>query len=209
MAKEIVEYFNTVETSFRRMKFLTLLALAGMVVVALGSVVFALSYVRGESRQVYVLDQGQPMLAMKEDASISLESRVYQHVRIFHMYFFNLMPNKEAIEYNIEQALILADKSAYNYYATLNEHQYYDRLVSENISQQMSVDSIRVNTSSYPYQAACFGKLYSVRESSMTAYDVVTTCSLIDVPFTPEHPTGLLMEKFRVARREEIGTRDR
>ncbi len=108
MAKEIVEYFNTVETSFRRMKFLTLLALAGMVVVALGSVVFALSYVRGESRQVYVLDQGQPMLAMKEDASISLESRVYQHVRIFHMYFFNLMPNKEAIEYNIEQALILS-----------------------------------------------------------------------------------------------------
>ena len=209
MSQQIVEYFNTIETSFKRMKFLTVIAIVAMVAVCLGAVAFTYSFLREQGRQVYVIDQGQPLLAMKEDAGQTLESRAYQHVRIFHMYFFNLMPNKEALDYNIEQALLLADRSAYNYWATLNEHDYYSRLVSENISQQMSVDSIKVNTKVYPYEAACYGKLYSVRESSMTAYDIVTTCTLIGVPFTPEHPTGLLMERFKVVRREEISTRSR
>lgn len=209
MSQQIVDYFNTIESSFKRMKFLTVIALVAMVTVCIGALAYTFSFVEDQGRQVYVLDQGQPLLAMKEDAGQTVESRAYQHVRIFHMYFFNLMPNKEALDYNIEQALRLADRSAYNYWATLNEHGYYNRLVSENVSQQMTVDSIKVNTSVYPYEAACFGKLYSVRESAMTAYDIVTTCTLIGVPFTPEHPTGLLMERFKVVRREEIGTRAR
>ncbi len=209
MSKEIIKYFNTIEGSFKRMRVLSIAAVCSMVAVCIGAVYLSLDFVNDQSTQIYVLDQGQPLLAMKEDAEQTLESRAYQHVRIFHMYFFNLVPDKEALDYNIEQALTYADRSAYNYWASLNERSYYDRLVTENISQQMSVDSIRVNTKHYPYEAVCYGKVFSVRPSSMTAYDVVTTCTLINVPFTPEHPTGLLMEKFKVVRYDEKETRRR
>ena len=44
-----------------------------------------------------------------------------EHVRRFHELFFTLSPEKSAIEHNVKRALLLADKSAYNYYADFAE----------------------------------------------------------------------------------------
>lgn len=209
MGKEINEYFGSIEAGFRARTVLTVAALLIAAAVCIGAVVVVRGFMEEQSSMVYVLDQGQPLMALREDASMTLESRAYQHVRLFHTAFFSLVPDKKAIEYNIEQALLMADKSAYNYYTTMSERGYYERLVAENVMQQVVIDSVLVNTSVYPYQAACFGKVYAVRADEMQAYDMETSCSLITVPFTPEHPTGLLLERFRMIRWDDLGSRDR
>lgn len=209
MSKEIVDYFGSIEAGFKARTVLTVAALVIAAAVALGSVVVVRDYMREQSGMVYVLDQGQPLLAYKEDASMSVEARAYQHVRLFHTAFFSLVPDKNAIEYNIEQALLMADKSAYNYYTTMSERGYYERLVAENVMQQVVIDSVLVNTSAYPYKASCYGTVYAVRANEMQAYYMETSCSLITIPFTPEHPTGLLLERFKMVRWEDLGQRKR
>lgn len=209
MSKDIVKYFDNIESSFKKSWILNIVVLVFAALVVGMTVYRSYAFQEKIARQVYVIDQGQPLVAFREDASESVEQRAFQHVRMFHMLFFNLAPVKETLEYNIEQALVLADRSAYNYWSRLSEQGYYSRLVEDNISQHFSMDSIRVDTSVYPYESACFGKVYSVRGSSVTRYDFVSTCILVDRPFTPEQPTGFQIEKFRVVKYEDMGTVNR
>ncbi|GHT25288.1 hypothetical protein FACS189430_11710 [Bacteroidia bacterium] len=67
--------------------------------------------------------------------------------------FFTLSPDKTAIESNIRRALLLSDKSAFNYYKDLSEKGYYNRVLSGNINQSIQVDSIVCDFSRYPYFA--------------------------------------------------------
>ena len=55
-------------------------------------------------------------------------------MRRFHELFFTLDPDKSAIQHNIDRALILADKSAYNYYSDFVEKGYYNRIIAGNIT---------------------------------------------------------------------------
>ena len=63
-------------------------------------------------------------------------------MRRFHELFFTLSPDKSAIEHNINRALILSDRSAYNYYSDYSEKGYYNRVISGNINQVCQVDSL-------------------------------------------------------------------
>ena len=56
-------------------------------------------------------------------------------MRRSHELFFTLSPDKNAIESNISRALLLADKSAYNYYRDFSEKGYYNRIIAGNINQ--------------------------------------------------------------------------
>jgi hypothetical protein len=82
-------------------------------------------------------------------------------------------------------------------------------MVSANISQEIVIDSVSVDMSSYPYQARTYAKIYMLRESNITAYDFESSCRLVDVQRSRSNPHGLMIEKFRVIRNENIGTRMR
>ena len=56
-------------------------------------------------------------------------------MRRFHELFFTLSPEKSAIEHNVKRALLLADRSAYNYYADFAEKGFYNRIIAGNIHQ--------------------------------------------------------------------------
>ena len=61
----------------------------------------------------------------------------------------------------------------------------------------------------YPYEARTYGRLFMLRESNITAYQLETTCRLVDVERSPGNPHGMMIEKFRVTRNENLGTRNR
>ena len=103
----------------------------------------------------------------------------------------------------------MSDRSAYNYWSDLSEQGFYQRLVSANISQQFALDSVKVDMKTYPYGATTYGKLYLIRESNITAYDMVTSCRLVDVGRSKDNPHGLMLEQFRVESNEKLGTRKR
>ena len=101
------------------------------------------------------------MLALSQDVQQNRPVEAREHIRRFHELFFSLSPDKSAIESNVQRALYLSDESAIGYYRNLQEKGYFNRMIAGNISQTLTVDSIRGNFDSYPYLIA--GSTSSVR----------------------------------------------
>lgn len=143
---------KNIETSFRQIRLFTLVVVCLCVLLAGYSVWSAYSFAEAQRQKIYVLDGGKSlMLALSQDLSQNRPAEAKEHVRRFHELFFTLSPDKSAIEGNISRALLLADKSAYNYYRDFSEKGYYNRIVAGNINQVVQVDSVLCDFDRYPY----------------------------------------------------------
>ena len=132
-----------------------------------------------------------------------------EHVRRFHLLFFDLSPDKSAIEGNLTKALLLADKSAMSYYRDLMEKGYFNRLIAGNIIQKVEVDSIRCDFTNYPYQVKTYARQRILRESSVTERSLVTTCQLVNATRSDNNLQGFLIERFNIIENKDLGTYDR
>ena len=205
----LIKYFDNIETSFRKMKVITVTSVIACVTVCICSFAIAGWTIIETGNQVYVIDKGSAVMAQRteEDANRDLEAT--DHVTRFHELMFNLSPNTESIKRNTDKALVMSDKSAYDYWSDLSERGFYQRLVSANVSQEIVIDSVKLDMNTYPYEARTYGRLFMLRESNITAYQLETTCRLVDVERSPGNPHGMMIEKFRVTRNENLGTRNR
>ena len=126
--------------------------------------------------------------------------------RRFHELFFTLSPDKSAIEGNIRRSLLLADKSAFNYYKDLSEKGYYNRIISGNINQMIEIDSLRCDFDKYPYSVRTFARQIILRESSVTERSLVTRCRLLDAVRSDNNPQGFIIEGFEVTENKDLQT---
>ena len=132
----IIRFQKSIEASFRRTKFLTGMTILLCSLVAVVSVFASYSFAREQKAQIYVLDKGQSFLALQSDGMATKDLEIIDHVTRFHELFFNMAPNANAIIQNVNRALVLSDKSVYDYYSDLSEQGFYARLVQANITQQ-------------------------------------------------------------------------
>ena len=206
---DIIRFQKSIEASFRRTKFLTGMTILLCSIVAVVSVFASYSFAREQKAQIYVLDKGQSFLALQSDGMATKDLEIIDHVTRFHELFFNMAPNANAIIQNVNRALVLSDKSVYDYYSDLSEQGFYTRLVQANITQQMVVDSVTVDINTYPYTARCYAHQYMIRESNITTYEFESTCQLMEISRSKDNPHGLMIEKFVVVRNESLGTKKR
>ena len=115
-------------------------------------------------------------------------------------------PDKSAIEGNIRRSLLLADKSAFNYYKDLSEKGYYNRIISGNINQMIEIDSLRCDFDKYPYSVRTFARQIILRESSVTERSLVTRCRLLDAVRSDNNPQGFIIEGFEVTENKDLQT---
>ena len=207
--ENLIKQFNNIETSFRRMKFVTTLCMTAAVVIAVGSVMISGKLMQEGNDKIYVVDKGSAVMAARTDEDLYRDLEAKDHVSRFHELMFNISPSSESIKRNLDKALIMSDKSAYDYYMDLSERGFYQRMISANISQEIVVDSIKVNMTGYPYDAKTYGRLFLLRESNITAYSFESSCRLVDVERSQNNPHGLMIEKFTVTKNENLGTRKR
>ena len=123
-----------------------------------------------------------------------------------HELFFTLSPDKSAIEGNIKRSLLLADKSAFNYYKDLSEKGYYNRIISGNINQMIEIDSLRCDFDKYPYSVRTFARQIILRESSVTERSLVTRCRLLDAVRSDNNPQGFIIEGFEITENKDLQT---
>ena len=206
---KLIKHFNDVNQSFKAMKWVTALALAAAVVTLLGTLLVYINKTSSLTETIYVVDRGSAVMASRshEDGYKDIEAN--DHVLRFHELMLNVTPNAESIKRNLDRALILCDKSAYDYYMDLSEKGFYQRMVSANITQEFVADSVKVDLESYPYKVRTYGKLYLMRESNINLYEFESQGQLIEVERSPSNPHGLMLEKFHVSRNENIGSRRR
>ena len=207
--ENLTKYFNTIDSSFKKMKFVTALALAAATIIAVGSTAISGWFMEKANGTIYVVDKGSAVMASRSSEDSHRELEAMDHVSRFHELMFNLSPSAESIQRNLDRALVMSDKSAYDYWMDLSERGFYQRIVSANISQEFVADSIKVDMLSYPHNVTTYGKLYLLRESNITAYQFESTCRLVDVERSQTNPHGLMIERFAVTRNDNIGTRKR
>ena len=205
----LIKYFDNIDSSFRKMKFLTIASLicAGCVcVLSIGIAAWSSEHAR---ESVYVIEKGSAVMARRSHEDANRDMEAADHVTRFHELMLNLSPSSESIKRNVDRALLMSDRSAYVYWMDLSERGFYQRLVSANVSQEIVVDSVKVDMQSYPYGAITYGKLFLLRESNITSYQFESTCRLVEVERSPSNPHGMMIEKFLVTRNDNLGTRKR
>lgn len=174
------------------------------------SVWSAYSFAEAQRQKIYVLDGGKSlMLALSQDLSQNRPAEAKEHIRRFHELFFTLSPDKNAIESNISRALLLADKSAYNYYRDFSEKGYYNRIIAGNINQVVQVDSVVCNFDRYPYSARTYARQLIIRASNVTERSLVTECRLLNTNRSDDNPNGFNIEGFEIMENKDINTRKR
>lgn len=198
---------KNIETSFRQIRLYSIIFLVLCSVVVVWSVYSSYDFAEKQREKIYVLDGGKSlMLALSQDLSQNRPAEAREHVRRFHELFFTLSPDKSAIEHNVKRALLLADKSAYNYYSDFAEKGYYNRIISGNINQVLKVDSVVCNFDSYPYQARTYAKQMIIRASNVTERSLVTTCRLLNSSRSDDNPNGFTIEGFTIIENKDLQT---
>lgn len=206
---KLIKHFNDIDTSFKAMKYITTLSLVVSAVIGLGSVLLYINKTSKLTDTIYVVDRASAVMASRTPEEGYRDIEANDHVLRFHELMLNITPNAESIKRNLDRALILSDKSAYDYYMDLSEKGFYQRMISANITQEFVPDSVKVDLDSYPYKVRTYGKLYLMRESNINLYEFESEGQLVEVERSPSNPHGLMLEKFHVSRNENVGTRRR
>jgi len=187
---------NNIETSFRHIRLFTMIVIVGSL--SLCGLVTWLSY-RSMARmqdRIYILASGKALEAVAQNRKDNIPVEARDHIRSFHQYFFTLDPDEKVIDANLTRALYLADASAKRQYDDLKETGYYAGIIAGNISQEISIDSIRLDMTGYPYYFRCYATEKIIRPSSLVTRDLLTEGWLRNTSRSDNNPHGFLIERW-------------
>ncbi len=201
---------KNIESSFRQIRLFSMVFLSLCALVVVYSVWSSYRFAERQREKIYVLDGGKSlMLALSQDLTQNRPAEAREHVRRFHELFFTLSPEKSAIEHNIKRALLLSDKSAYNYYSDFAEKGYYNRIIAGNITQVLQVDSVVCDFDRYPYRVYTYARQMIIRQSNVTERSLVTSCRLLNASRSDDNPNGFTIEGFTILENRDLQTLDR
>lgn len=212
MAKNVdglVSSMENITASFSAFKVVTIVSVVAAILSGLGCVVYTFVKVDELQSRIYVLDGGSALSARAQDASVSKQDEIKDHIMRFHELFFNIPPDISMVNRNLEKALALADRSAYTYFEDLKESGYYKRMTSAEAYQQVEIEDVTVDMNSYPYKAKVKAKQWVVRKSNISLYSLTTTCTIENVPRSQANLHGLLLKNFSVTENSLVETRNR
>ncbi len=201
---------KNIESNFKQMRLFAIIFICACTIVTVYSVWSSYSFAEAQRQKIYVLDQGKSLiLALSHDLAQNRPVEAKEHIKRFHELFFTLSPDKNAIEYNINRALYLADKSAFTIYKDLIESGYYNRIISGNVTQRIWVDSIACNFDNYPYDATVYARQHIIREATVTERNLVSSCRLRNTSRSDNNPHGFFIERFEIEKNNNVSTWDR
>ena len=200
---------KNIDTAFRQMRTLTLVVIGGCLALSAFVVWRSFRQVATLQGKIYILANGKALEAVAGERAANLPVEARDHIATFHRYFFTLDPDEKAIQEGITRALYLADRSARDVYGSLKENNYYTTIISGNISQKLTVDSIWVDTERAPYYFRCWAQQRITRPSTVTTRSLVTEGYLRTVSRSDNNPHGFLIEKWRTLENRDLKTENR
>jgi conjugative transposon TraK protein len=201
---------KNIETAFQLIRTTMIVVVAGCFAVVIYIKYSSDRMIAREREKIYVLDEGKSlMLALSQDMSENRPAEAKHHVKMFHELFFSLSPDNDAINYNVQRALYLADKSAFKYFNDLKERGYYRRIIANNILQRMQVDSIQCDFDVYPYRVMLHAQQVITRSSNITRRSLVSICLLENAVRSDNNPHGFLITNFRIIENSELSREKR
>jgi conjugative transposon TraK protein len=195
---------RNIDTAFRHLRAFCIALVFCCLAITCFSVYESLQLVRQSQERIYVLADGQALQAISSSQRENLPVEARHHVRLFHQYFFTLGPDEQVIREQVAKALYLADASAKLQYDNLRESGYYSNLIAANISQEILVDSVLVETGNFPLRFTCHATQKLIRSSSTLQRRLLTQGLLRQVPRSDHNPHGLLISRWEILRNDEL-----
>jgi len=200
---------KNIDTAFRHVRGFTMLVVCGSIVMSCFALYKSFSLVSQMQNKVYILANGKALEAYASDRKDNIPVEAKDHVMTFHKLFFTLDPDDKVIKTNVTKALYLADNSAKRVYDDLRENGYYSGIISGNVSQTIQVDSVTVDTDTYPYHFKCYATQSMIRTTSIAYRSLITEGNLRNVSRSDNNPHGFLVERWSTIENRDLGTENR
>jgi len=197
---------KNIDTAFRHVRGFTMLLIVGCVVLCGFTIYKSYSLMAQMQSKIYILANGKALEAFASERKDNIPVEARDHVKVFHRLFFTLDPDDKAIQATITKALYLADGSAKRVYDDLKENGYYAGLISGNVNQTISVDSVAVDINEYPYRFRCYATQSIVRPTSVTTRSLITSGSLRSISRSDNNPHGFLIERWNIIQNSDLKT---
>lgn len=193
-----------IDSAFRLVRSFCIITIILCLLVCLFAIYKTAEVVKESHDELYILADGKILEATSGSRKENIPVEARDHIRMFHQYFFTLDPDDKVIQSNITKALYLADASAKRAFDNLKENGYYANIISGNISQVISVDSVQVNTSQHPFYWRCYATEKITRASSIVTRNLITEGYLREVSRSDNNPHGFLIEKWSTIENKDI-----
>ena len=200
---------QNIDTAFRHIRLFSLVLIAACILVCCYTIYKSYQLITKTQERIYILANGKALEAWSAERRDNIPVEARDHIRMFHHYFFTLDPDEKVIQANITKALYLSDESAKRQYDNLKENRYYSNVISGNISQEILIDSIRLNTDEYPFYFKCYARQRLIRVTSIVTRSLVTEGYLRNVSRSDHNPHGFLIEKWLTLENQDIKTENR
>lgn len=187
---------RNIDTAFRHIKRFSICLILACILISCFAVWKSYEMVQTTQEKVYILANGKAIEAFSSQRRDNLPVEIRDHVKMFHHYFFTLDPDEKVIKRNIANALNLSDQSAKKSYDNLKEQGFYSNLISANISQEIEVDSIKLDIDQYPFYFRFYATQKLVRSSSTITRKLITQGYLRNVGRSDNNPHGFLIQKW-------------
>lgn len=200
---------KNIDAAFRHIRLFSILFIAACVIVSVFIAYKSYQIASQSQQKIFILANGKALEAFSADRKDNIPVEARDHVKMFHHFFFTMDPDDKVIQTNITKALYLADNSAKQQYDNLKENGYFSNLIAGNISQEIEMDSIIINTNNYPYYFKYKGQQKIIRPTSIITRSLITEGYLRSVSRSDNNPHGFLIEKWQTLENKDINTQTR
>lgn len=200
---------RSIERAFQLVRLFCLLVVGGSLALCGWVVYVSTRQVAAAQQRIYLLASGKALEGVAADRRDNVAVEARDLVRVFHEDFFTLDPDERVIRANITRALYLADGSAKRAYENLKESGFYAGVISGNISQEITVDSVALDLRVYPYYFRCFATERITRATAVLTRDLITEGWLRSVTRSDNDPHGFLIERWNTIENRDLKTENR
>jgi conjugative transposon TraK protein len=200
---------RNMESAFSHIRLFTIVVVISSLSASGFAIYKSILMVNKAQERIYILANGKALEAWSAERKDNIPVEARDHVKMFHWHFFTLAPDERVIEANVTKALYLADESAKRQYDNLKESRYYSNIISGNISQDITIDSIRIETADYPFHFHCYARQRLIRTTSIVTRLLITEGYLRNVSRSDNNPHGFLIEKWTTKENKDIKIENR
>jgi conjugative transposon TraK protein len=198
------QQMKNIDSAFKYVRGFTLLVIAGSLAITCFAIYKSYEMVNGNQKRIFILANNKAIEAYASDRKDNVAVEAKDEIKTFHNYFFTLSPDDKEIQSNITKALYLADASAKKEYDNLKESGYYTDVISANISQEITVDSIQLDLNQIPYYFKCYATQKITRTTSVLTRNLITEGYLRNVARSENNSHGFLIERWNILENKDL-----
>lgn len=193
---------NDLEKKMKLTKTIGILCLVLSVIIVISGFFFSYSLISDARKNIYILDNGVPVLVKQTDYTMNRELEYKSQVDLFHSIFFTIAPDDDYIKNQTKKALYLIDDSGQKEYMSLRESGFYNQIISSNSIVTVVKDSIVLNYENKNF--IFYGKEYINRKTQMIERILITQGRYHDIPRTDNNTHGVLLTDWRILDNSDI-----